>query len=421
MPSRGWPAEEVSYPSPSAWPVGPRTRVGPVALVPFDIPSIFRCAVEFGRVLSDNMTEIQAHHRPAECITGRPDDGTLETAHIRLIQSLLPYSDPELTSRLRQVLTSPPDISEGLPTPEECEDLDAISRLLRDCACAAEGPEAGKALLELTQALMDWRSHGGCANLACSLGGSGSGTLVLHAGECTEATGHGLPSRLRSVGLASGSSRQRSDSIRRERAPATKARRSKSKEPTPTVARQGLRVASENNAVASRNTTRRKTGTVPELASRQRARDDPRRFCQGTRHLRSRPHRRSAARKVSADAQTRSNPRQAPPITPRPRFSPFSADNSRPILTGPTRSNSAPIYSLRDIPDTGRTGEHVVAHLCCVRYLLWLMRSGPPRTCSRVPSAATLPCSMCELWPSYSTAHRDTSTGSPTLAGCLGP
>lgn len=129
-------------------------------LIHFNLPWIFQSATAFGDVLRNNLPQIEAVGTPQEYITDQPDKDGLESAHLRLVQSLIPYPDLELTDRLVRDLTSPLDLPQkGLPSAEECERLEAGSRLLRDCECAAEGQEAGQAHLALALLLMEWLHH----------------------------------------------------------------------------------------------------------------------------------------------------------------------------------------------------------------------------------------------------------------------
>jgi hypothetical protein len=132
-----------------------------VALVHFDLPSIFRSAVEFGRVVRDSLPGMMAvgtSHEYAADGPDYPDSDALETARRRLAQSLIPDGfDSQDTDRLVRYLVGLPDISDN-PTEwngEEREQMSCGVRLLQDCESAQQGAGAGKALGALALAMMD--------------------------------------------------------------------------------------------------------------------------------------------------------------------------------------------------------------------------------------------------------------------------
>jgi hypothetical protein len=125
--------------------VGPFEKGRTVALVHFDLPSIFRSAVEFGRVVRDNLPGMMAVGTVEEYAAdgpNGPDSDALETARRRLARSLVPDGfDAQDTDRLVRYLVGLPDIPDN-PTEwngEEREQMSCMARLSEDCESAQQG------------------------------------------------------------------------------------------------------------------------------------------------------------------------------------------------------------------------------------------------------------------------------------------
>jgi hypothetical protein len=118
----------------------------------FNLREIRWAAVELARVLHANLRSIEALDTPRECYTEPPDKDAIETAFTRVVMAIVPlYPDHELTEALIRDLTTPETITEKGLSQEERERMTRVSRLLRDCECAA-----GNALLEIVHLLHEW-------------------------------------------------------------------------------------------------------------------------------------------------------------------------------------------------------------------------------------------------------------------------